>query len=79
MGEAWTLVDPAPEVGDETAAVARVVVDGTSNYHLHIHDDNVYMVLRLSVAPGAGLDEQGLTDLASALATAYLENWRNAS
>ncbi|WP_133884163.1 hypothetical protein [Glycomyces sp. NRRL B-16210] len=79
MGEAWTLVEPAPEIGDETAAVARVVAGGTSNYHLHIHDDNVYMVLRLSVAPGADLDEQGLTDLASQLAASYLENWRNAS
>lgn len=79
MGEAWAVVDPAPEIGDETAAIARVVVDGTSNYHLHVHDDNVYMVVRLSVAPGANLDEQGLTDLATSLATAYLENWRSAS
>ncbi|THV22031.1 hypothetical protein [Glycomyces paridis] len=76
LGEAWTAVDPAPEVGDENAAVARVVADGTSNYHLHVHDDNVYMVVRLSVAKDAELDEQGLTDLAAGLAATYLENWR---
>lgn len=78
-GEAWTPVDPAPSVGDESAAVARVVADETSNFHLHVQDDNVYLVVRLSVAPDAALDQQGLTDLATQLASAYLENWRDAS
>jgi hypothetical protein len=78
-GEALTLVDPAPSIGDESAAVARVVADGTSNFHLHVQDDNVYLVVRLSVAPDAGLDQQGLTDLTTELANAYLQNWRDAS
>jgi hypothetical protein len=79
MGEAWTPVDPAPAIGDQSAAVARVVTDGTSNYHLHVQDDNVYMVVRLSVAQDAALDQQELTDLTSAIATSYLERWREAS
>jgi hypothetical protein len=79
MGEAWTTVDPAPAIGDQSAAVARVVTDGTSNYHLHIQDDNVYLVVRLSVAQDAALDQQGLTDLTSDIATSYLERWREAS
>ncbi|MCC3763853.1 hypothetical protein K3N28_12330 [Glycomyces sp. TRM65418] len=79
MGEAWTPVDPAPSVGDESAAVARVVAEGTSNYHLHVKDDNVYVVVRLSVAPDTAVDEQGLTDLATELANAYLERWQDAS
>lgn len=78
-GEAWTLVDPAPSIGDQSAAVARVVTDGTSNFHLHVQDDNAYVVVRLSVSKDAALDQQGLTDLAVELANGYLENWREAS
>lgn len=80
MTEPWTVVDPAPAVGDQATAVARIPEEpGTSNYQLHLQDDNVYLVVRLSVAEGAGLDQQGLTDLTTALANAYLENWRDAS
>lgn len=79
MADLWTPVDPAPEIGDQSAAVARVVTDGTSNYQLHLQDDNVYLVVRLSVSKDTAMDEQGLTDLTTALANAYLENWRDAS
>lgn len=80
LGEAWTLVEPAPEIGDQSAAVSRVPEDGgTSNFHLHVQDDNTYMVVRLSVAEEAGMDQQGLTELALAIANGYLENWRDAS
>ncbi|MCD0447552.1 hypothetical protein LO763_28445 [Glycomyces sp. A-F 0318] len=79
MTDQWVPVDPAPEIGDQSAAVARVVSDGTSNYHLHLQDDNVYLVVRLAVAKDTPMDEQGLTDLTTALASAYLENWRDAS
>ena len=76
LGEAWTPVDPAPCVGDQSAAVARVVTDGTSNFHLHVQDDNVYLVVRLAVAQEAAMDQQGLTDMATEMASSYLENWR---
>ncbi|MBO3733662.1 hypothetical protein [Glycomyces niveus] len=80
LGEAWTLVEPAPEIGDQSAAVSRVPEDGgTSNFHLHVQDDNTYTVVRLSVAEDAGMDQQGLTDLALAIANGYLANWRDAS
>jgi hypothetical protein len=59
--------------------VARVVTDGTSNYQLHLQDDNVYLVLRLSVAKEAGVDEASLTEMTTQLAEAYLANWRDAS
>jgi len=79
MGEAWTLVDPAPSVGDQAAAVARVPADGgTANFHLHVQDDNSYTVVRLSVSGDAGLDEAGLADLATQIANGYLEHWRDA-
>jgi hypothetical protein len=78
-GEAWTVVDPAPSIGDQSAAVARVPEDGTSNFYLHLQDDNVYVVVRLSVSQDAGLDQQGLTDLTTEIANSYLENWRDAS
>ncbi|MEU6858315.1 hypothetical protein AB0B28_05490 [Glycomyces sp. NPDC046736] len=77
MVSPWTLVEPAPEVGDEAAAVVRIPEEGgTSNYQLHLQDDNVYLVVRLSLADGAGLDQQGLTDLTSELAQSYLDNLR---
>ncbi|RRR99078.1 hypothetical protein [Glycomyces terrestris] len=79
LAELWTPVDPAPAVGDQSAAVARIVTDGTSNYQLHLQDDNVYLVLRLSVAKEAGVDEAALTEMTTQLAEAYLENWRDAS
>jgi hypothetical protein len=79
MVDPWTPVDPAPEIGDQSAAVARVVSDGTSNYQLHLQDDNVYLVVRLAVSKDTAMDEQGLTDLTTALANTYLENWRDAS
>ncbi|MEU5875802.1 hypothetical protein AB0A73_30100 [Glycomyces sp. NPDC047369] len=79
MAELWTPVDPAPAIGDQAAAVARVVTDGTSNYQLHLQDDNVYLVLRLSVSKDAGVDEAALTDMTTQLAEAYLANWRDAS
>lgn len=78
QGEALAPVDPAPAIGDQSAAVARVVTDGTSTFHLHVQDDNVYLVVRLSVAKEAALDQQGLADLTTELANAYLENWREA-
>ncbi|MDA1362455.1 hypothetical protein O1R50_22715 [Glycomyces luteolus] len=77
--EAWTLVDPAPSIGDQSAAVSRVPEEGTSNFHLHVQDDNSYTVVRISVTEDAAMDQQGLTDLALAIANAYLENWRDAS
>ncbi|WP_091052676.1 hypothetical protein [Glycomyces sambucus] len=79
LGDLWTPVDPAPAVGDQAAAVARVVTDGTSNYQLHLQDDNVYLVLRLSVAKEAGVDEAALTEMTTQLAEAYLANWRDES
>ncbi|MQM28949.1 hypothetical protein GFD30_25790 [Glycomyces sp. NEAU-7082] len=79
MAELWTPIEPAPSVGDQAAAVARIVSDGTSNYQLHIQDDNVYLVVRLSVAKEAGIDEATFTDLTTQLAEAYLANWRDAS
>jgi hypothetical protein len=78
-GEAWTLVDPAPSLGDQAAAVARVPDDGgTVNFHLHVQDDNSYTVVRLSVTGDAGLGQEDLVDLATQIANAYLENWRDA-
>ncbi|WP_205324357.1 hypothetical protein [Glycomyces sp. YM15] len=77
--EAWTLVDPAPSIGDQSAAIARVPEEGTSNFHLHVQDDNSYTVVRISVSGDTAVDQQGLTDLAVAIANAYLENWRDAS
>jgi hypothetical protein len=79
MGDLWTPIDPAPQIGDQATAVARVVTDGTSNYQLHLQDDNVYLVLRLSVAKEAGVDEASLTEMTTQLAEAYLANWRDAS
>ncbi|SDE42267.1 hypothetical protein SAMN05216270_1215 [Glycomyces harbinensis] len=80
MVEAWTPVDPAPEIGDQSAAVSRVPEEGgTTNYQLHLQDDNVYMVVRLAVAEDGGMDAQSLTEMTTALANAYLENWRNAN
>jgi hypothetical protein len=76
--EAWTLVDPAPSIGDQSAAIARVPEDGTSNFHLHVQDDNSYTVVRISVGADAAMDQQGLQDLALAIANGYLENWRDA-
>ncbi|WP_026932159.1 hypothetical protein [Glycomyces tenuis] len=78
LTDSWTQVDPAPEVGDQAAAVAAVVDEGTSNYHLHVQDDNVYMVVRLALV-GSGLDQQGMTDLSVQLADSYLAAWRDAS
>jgi hypothetical protein len=78
LGEAWTLVEPAPEIGDQSAAIARVPEGETSNFHLHVQDDNAYVVVRLSVSKDAALDQQGLTDMALAIANGYLENWREA-
>lgn len=78
-GAAWTLVEPAPEIGDQSAAVARVPEGETANFHLHVQDDNAYVVVRLSVSPDAALDQQGLTDMALEIANGYLENWRDAS
>ena len=37
-----------------------------------------YVVVRLSVSTDAALDQQGLTDMALAVANGYLENWRDA-
>ncbi|PRY54151.1 hypothetical protein [Glycomyces artemisiae] len=79
MPELWTIVDPAPSVGDEAAAISRVVTDGTSNYQLHVQDDNAYLVVRLAVSKDAGVDEAALTDMTTQLAEAYLANWRDAS
>jgi len=79
MPELWTVVDPAPAVGDEAAAVARVVTDGTSNYQLHVKDANAYVVVRLAVSKDAAVDEAALTDMTMQLAEAYLANWRDAS
>lgn len=79
MADLWTPVDPAPSIGDQATAVARIVSDGTSNYQLHIQDDNVYLVLRLSVAKEAGIDEATFTELTTQLAESYLANWRDAS
>ncbi|WP_460499248.1 hypothetical protein [Glycomyces tarimensis] len=78
MAEPWTAVEPAPEIGDQAAAVVRVVDEGTSNYQLHVQDDNVYLILRLSVVD-SGLDQQGLSDLSVALTSSYLNAWREAS
>jgi hypothetical protein len=79
MGELWTPVDPAPSIGDQATAVSRIVADGTSNYQLHLQDDNVYLVLRLSLAKEAGIDEAAFTELTTQLAESYLANWRDAS
>ncbi|MFG3341981.1 hypothetical protein [Glycomyces sp. NPDC048151] len=76
LGEAWTLVEPAPEIGDQAAAVARVPSGETSNFHLHVQDDNSYTVVRISVSPDAAMDQQGLNDLALEIANGYLANWR---
>lgn len=78
LTDSWTQVDPAPEIGDQTAAVAAAVDEGTSNYHLHVQDDNVYLVVRLALVD-SGLDQQGLTDLTVELADSYLAAWREAS
>ncbi|MCH7232979.1 hypothetical protein L0U85_19280 [Glycomyces sp. L485] len=78
MADPWTPVEPAPEIGDQSAAVARAVEQGTSNYQLHLQDDNVYLIVRLSVVD-SGLDQQGLTDLTSELAGSYLAAWKDAS
>lgn len=78
LTDSWTQVDPAPEVGDQAAAVAAVVDEGTSNYQLHVQDDNVYLVMRLALVD-SGLDQQGLTDLAVELTDSYLASWRDAS
>ncbi|HEU5128468.1 MAG TPA: hypothetical protein VFU12_10810 [Glycomyces sp.] len=78
LTDSWTQVDPAPEVGDQAAAVAAVVDEGTSNYQLHVQDDNVYLVVRLALVD-SGLDQQGLTDLTAGLTDDYLAAWRDAS
>lgn len=78
LTDSWTQVDPAPEVGDQAAAVAAVVDEGTSNYQLHVQDDNVYLVVRLALVD-SGLDQQGLTDLTVELTDSYLAAWRDAS
>lgn len=79
QGETWTLVEPAPEVGDQSAAIASVREGQTANFHLHVQDDNAYVVVRLAVSPEAAMDQQGLTDMAMEIANGYLENWREAS
>ncbi|WP_460546545.1 hypothetical protein [Glycomyces halotolerans] len=78
MADPWTVIEPAPAIGDQAAAVSRVVEEGTSNYQLHLQDDNIYLVVRLSVVD-SGLDQQGMTDLAMELATSYLDSWQDAS
>ncbi|WP_157930737.1 hypothetical protein [Glycomyces xiaoerkulensis] len=77
MTDPWTVIEPAPELGAQAAAVARVVEEGTSNYQLHLQDGNVYLVVRLSVVD-SGMDEQGMTDLATELAGSYLDAWDDA-
>ncbi|WP_199039475.1 hypothetical protein [Glycomyces salinus] len=74
--ETWAVVDSAPDVGDQSAAVARVVDEGTSNYQLHVQDGNVYLVVRLSIVD-SGLDEAGLGELSAELADSYLSAWRD--
>lgn len=78
LTDSWSQLDPAPEVGDQAAAVASVVEEGTSNYQLHLQDDNVYLVVRLALVD-SGLDQQGLTELTVELADSYLAAWRDAS
>lgn len=78
LTDSWSQLDPAPEVGDQAAAVASVVEEGTSNYQLHLQDDNVYLVVRLALVD-SGLDQQGLTELTVELTDSYLAAWRDAS
>lgn len=78
LTDSWEQVDPAPEVGDQAAAVAAAADEGTSNYQLHLQDDNVYMVVRLALVD-SGLDQEGLTELTVQLADSYLAAWRDAS
>lgn len=78
MSAPWTVVEEAPEVGAESAAVARIAEEGTSNYQLHLQDENAYLVVRLSVVD-SDLDEQGLGELAAELASSYLTAWNDAA
>ena len=75
--ETWTTVESAPEVGEQSAAVSRVVDEGTSNYQLHVQDGNVYLTVRLAIVD-SGLDEAGFGELARQLAESYLSAWRDA-
>lgn len=74
--ETWAVVESAPSAGDQSAAVSRVVDEGTSNYQLHVQDGNAYLIVRLSIVD-SGLDEAGLGELSAQLAESYLSAWRD--